>query len=370
MFHDVHKKILRALDTQDLREGSKESTKNELTNRINAIKKFEKIHVWRKELREAKKSIIDNFDFYIDKFKNNVEKRGFIFHYAENSDEARKIILDILKGSRLVVKSKSMVGEEISLRDFLEENGIEVYETDLGEFLVQISGGKPAHMVTPAVNITKERASTLLEPYIGRRELEIDKMVMGVRRFMREKFFSADAGIIGANSLSINGEIVFITNEGNGALTQILPSRIILITSIEKLLPNLDYCIKEALVQTVYDGYRNISYIHIINKSFDKDFHIVLLNNNRNSCDNFLNDTLLCIKCGSCQLACPIFKEVDGTWGDIYTAAIGIPWTYITGNKIMARDLSNLCLSCGICYQVCPMEINIPELIRKIKGLR
>ncbi|MCG1666736.1 MAG: LUD domain-containing protein [Thermoplasmata archaeon] len=369
-FKEVHKKILNALKDDDLRKGSKESTKNELINRKNAIERFENINRWSDEVKKSKKEIMANFNFYFEEFKKNVEKRGFNFHYARDEKEAREIFLNILKDAKLVVKSKSMVGEEISIRQFLEINGIKVYETDLGEFLVQISNGKPAHMVTPAVNITKKKASILLEKYIEKKTDDIGEMVLGVRKFMREIFLKADAGIIGANSISLDGEIVFITNEGNGALTHLLPKKIIIITSVEKILMNLDDCIKEAFVQTVFDGYRNISYMHILEYPGDKDIHLIILDNGRiENFNTFLSETLLCIKCGSCQLACPIFKEVDGAWGDIYTAAIGIAWTYITGNKEKAISLSYLCLSCGICHEVCPMKINIPEILIKIKKI-
>ncbi|MGC8860902.1 MAG: LUD domain-containing protein [Thermoplasmata archaeon] len=371
MFREVHKRILDALVDDDLRRGSKESTKNEMINRKNAIKKYSEIEEWRNDLRNAKKMVLENLDTYIEKFKKSSEDRGFIFHFAEDIEDSRNIVISILEGSKTVVKSKSMVGEEISLRQFLSEKGISVYETDLGEFLVQISGGRPAHMVTPAVNISAKRASNLLEMYIGKRTDDIREMVLGVRIFMRDKFFSSDAGIIGANSISADGNIVFITNEGNGALTHILPEKIILVTSVEKILPSLKDCLEEAILQTVYDGYRNISYIHIINSPGPKEFHIILVDNGRRKAyPSFLGETLYCIKCGSCQLACPIFKEIDGAWGDIYTAAIGIPWTYITGDRERARSLSYICLSCGLCNQVCPMGIDIKGLIRKIKRMR
>ncbi len=367
-FKIIHKKILDALEDKDLRRGSKESTKNEFFNRKNAILRYTDMDKWAKEVRLAKENVLKNLQEYLDKFSENVRKKGMFLHLANNAEEARGIFLNILKEDKFVVKSKSMVGEEISLREFLEEKGIKIFETDLGEFLVQISGGKPAHMVTPAVNITKERASALLENYIGKRTDNIEEMVLGVRKFMRGIFFRADAGIIGANAISSDGEVIFITNEGNGALTQILPKKIVVITSIEKILPSLKECIEEAFLQTAFDGYRSISYIHVIENPGDKEIHIVLLNNGRREAiSTFLSDTLLCIKCGSCQLACPVFKEVDGAWGYIYTAAIGVAWTYITGDKKMAISLSYICLSCGICHKVCPMEINIPEILRRIR---
>ncbi len=376
IFEEVHKKILGALKDQDLRNGSYIGTKFEIINRKEAIKRHTYVEQWANETRKNKEWNVDNIDDLISKFKENFEKNGGYFHYAENGDELKNIVLKIIGNGKTLVKSKSLVGEEIELRQFLEEKGVRVYETDLGEFLVQLTNGKPAHMVTPAVNMTEGRAKSVLEKNLDVELSDVTSMVLAVRKFMREKFLSADVGMIGANALSAEtGSVVFVTNEGNGALSSTLPKKLIVITSIEKIYRTLKDAVKASIVQTVYDGFKKTSYIHIINgPSKDNigpgELHIVLLNNNRKNVRNtFLKETLYCIKCGSCQLSCPIFQVIDGAWGDIYTAAIGIPWTGITGSKDKAKALSFFCLQCGRCKEVCPMGINIPELIRKIKSI-
>jgi len=365
-FVNEHRKILNALRDIDLRQGSKISTMYEMKNRLEAMKRHPYIESWAKDVKNGKALGFDA----INKFLKNFEKNGGIYYFAKDGDEARKIILNIIGDGKLIVKSKSLVGEEIELRQFLEKNGKIVFETDLGEFLVQVTNGRPAHMVTPAVNMTEKNARIALEPYIGKGHKDVTSMVLGVRSFMREKFIDADIGIIGANALAIDtGSLIFITNEGNGALTSILPETVIAITSIEKIYSKLVDAIKEAFVQTIYDGYKSISYLHILNGPFSgKKLYLILLDNGRTDArESFLNETLYCVKCGACQLACPVFKEVDGSWGYIYTAAIGIPWTFITGPKDKAKDLAYFCLGCAKCKEVCPMDINIPELIRSIK---
>ncbi len=376
IFEEVHKKILNALEDQDLRNGSYIGTKFEIINRREAIKRHPYIEEWANETRKNKEYAIENVDNLILKFKENFEKNGGHFHYAKNGDEMKNIVLKIIGEGKTIVKSKSLVGEEIELRQFLESKGIRVYETDLGEFLVQLTNGKPAHMVTPAVNMTEGRAKSVLEKNLNVELSDVTSMVLAVRKFMREKFLNADVGIIGANALSADtGSVVFVTNEGNGALTSTIPKKLIVITSIEKIYPKLNDAIKASIVQTVYDGFKKTSYIHIINgPSRDnigpEELHIVIMDNNRKSArETFLKETLYCIKCGSCQLSCPVFQVIDGAWGDIYTAAIGIPWTAITGSREKAKALSFFCLECGRCREVCPMKINIPELIRKIKSI-
>ncbi len=376
IFEEVHKKILNALKDEDLRNGSYIGTKFEIINRKEAIKRHPYVEEWAKETRKIKEKNVNEIDELILKFKENFEKNGGNFHYAQNGEEMKDKIVEIIGNGKTLVKSKSLVGEEIELRQFLEEKGIKVYETDLGEFLVQLTNGKPAHMVTPAVNMTQKRAKSVLEKNLNVELDDVTSMVLAVRKFMRKKFLSADVGMVGANALSAEtGSVVFVTNEGNGAITSTVPRKLIVITSIEKIYPTLKDAIKASIVQTVYDGYKKTSYIHIINgPSMDNigpnELHVVLLDNNRkNARETFLKETLYCIKCGSCQLSCPIFQVIDGAWGDIYTAAIGIPWTAITGSKERAKALSLFCLNCGKCKEVCPMNINIPELIRKIKSI-
>ncbi|MVT13020.1 MAG: lactate utilization protein [Euryarchaeota archaeon] len=376
MFQDVHKKIIISLEDEDLRNGSREATREEMKNRLDAIKRHPYAEDWAKEIKEIKRKLLLDPIKNFEDFKKSFEGEGKYIYFAKDGEEAKKIILKIIGKKSTVVKSKSLVGEEIELRQFLEMNGINVYETDLGEFLVQLVNGKPAHMVTPAVNMTEGRARNVLYPVIKERMDDVVSMVLGVRGFMREKFLSADVGITGANALSIDtGSIVFITNEGNGALSSTLPEKLVVITSIEKIYPSIKDAIKASIVQTVYAGFKNTTYIHIINgvpkepKNGPKELHLIIVDNGRTG-DISLKETLYCIKCGSCQLSCPIFREVDGAWGEIYTAAIGIPWTAITGKISVARDLSYFCLQCGRCKEVCPMKIDIPNLILKIKRER
>ncbi|PMP74147.1 MAG: (Fe-S)-binding protein [Aciduliprofundum sp.] len=373
MFSHLHRRILFSLRDDDLRKGSKEATREEFKNRHGSIERHPYAVKWAEEIKEKKKVMLEDPLKSIESFRKSFEGRGKYLHFLRSADEARELILNIVGNESTVVKSKSLVGEEIELRHFLEGKGVKLYETDLGEFLVQLVNGRPAHMVTPAVNMTERRAREVLYPVVKKRMDDVVSMVLEVRHFMRDKFLSANVGIIGANALAVDtGSIVFITNEGNGALTSTLPEKIIVITSIEKIYPTLQDAIKACVVQTVYAGFRNTTYIHIINgvpvdtSNGPREIHLIMLDNNRIR-DDSLKETLYCIKCGSCQLSCPIFSEVDGSWGHIYTAAIGIPWTAITGDRSIARDLSYLCLQCGRCREVCPMKIDIPGLILKIK---
>lgn len=371
-YKQVHKKILKALEKKDLRKGSETATKDELIKRRSAIAAHIYASSWAEDVRSAKLSMLSDIESSVEKFRRSFEGKNKHFYFARTPKELKEIIASIVKPGSTVVKSKSMVGEEIELRQFMEQNGIKVYETDLGEFLIQLANEKPAHMVTPAVNMSQERAKRLLEPVVGEKLSDVTSMVLGVRRFMRKKFFSADFGMVGANALSADtGSIIFITNEGNGALTSTLPDKLIVITSVEKIYPTLLDAMKAVTTQAIFSGFEYTTYVHIINGPYElygpKEIYLILLDNGRIR-DDSLKETLLCIKCGACQFACPVFQVVDGAWGHIYTAAIGIPWTAITSSMETARSLAAFCLECGKCREVCPMKIDIPELIRKIKA--
>ena len=374
-FEKVHGRILRSLKDKDLKKGSIESTKDERKNRLKAFDRHPYVVEWAKEVRSIKEQMLQDSPKLMDEFRDHFEKNGGHFHFAKDGDDLKRELLQVV-GKGLLVKSKSLVGEEVGLRQFLQANGTTVFETDLGEFLVQLTNGVPAHMVTPAVNMTESRARKVLEPYVGSELPDVEAMVLGVRKFMREKFFDADVGLVCANALAADtGSAIFITNEGNGALTSILPSKLIIITSIEKVYPKFTDAIKACTVQTNYSGFMNTSYIHVINGPSagvlgPKEVHLIILDNGRTKAmGSALSETLYCLKCGACQLACPVFKEVDGAWGgQAYTAAIGIPWTAITGSPQEAKALSYFCLGCGKCKEICPMSIDIPELIRRSRS--
>ncbi len=372
-FKEVHKKILKALEDEDLRKGAFKSTKDEQEKRISAMQKRPYVKQWTSDVKKAKENTLKDINSAISNFRNSFEGDKKYFYFAKDAEELNKTVLKIIGQGKLVVKSKSMVGEESELRIFLEKNGITVFETDLGEFLIQLSGEKPAHMVAPAFNMTILKIKRLLEPVVNEKLEDPTSIVLSVRRFLREKFFSADVGIIGANALSADtGSIVFVTNEGNGALTSVLPKKLIVITSVEKIYSTLVEALKAVSVQTVYNGADYTTYIHVINGPYNtenygpNEIHLILVDNGRIR-DDYLKETMYCVKCGACQLSCPVFQVIDGAWGHIYTAAIGVAWTYITGPKEKARALSEFCLECGRCKEVCPMQIDIPEIIRKIK---
>jgi L-lactate dehydrogenase complex protein LldG len=371
-YKQVHKKILNALKKEDLRKGSEAATKDELKKRRYAIATHKYSMDWAKDVKNAKTTMLYDVNSSVEKFRKAFEGENKHFYFARTPQDLKNIIAEIIKPGSTVVKSKSMVGEEIELRQFMESHGIKIYETDLGEFLIQLANEKPAHMVTPAVNMSEERARKLLEPVVREKLNDVNSMVLGVRKFMRKIFFSAEFGMVGANALSADtGSIIFIENEGNGALTSTLPDKLIVITSVEKIYPTLLDAIKAVTTQAIFSGFEYTTYVHIINGPYDfygpKEIHLILLDNGRIRSDD-LKETLFCIKCGACQFACPVFQVVDGAWGYIYTAAIGIPWTAITNSKETARALAAFCLECGKCKEVCPMNIDIPELIRKIKA--
>jgi len=318
---------------------------------------------------------------------DSIQRNGVDVFLAKNKEEALSQVKRLTDDDRLIVKSKSMVAEEIGLRDYLISQGKEVWETDLGEFIIQLKRDRPAQMVAPSLHIPREEVASLLSEFF---KMNFDKddlqgMVDVVRRFLREKIAKADAGITGANAISAKeGTIVTVENEGNIRLTMTLPKKHIVLSSIEKVVPSTLDAVKVSLAQSYFAGYTKPTYISLtstpsgtgdIEKVMvrpaqgSKEMHVILLDNGRMSAINTpFSGVLRCIKCGACQMVCPTFSVCGPAWGgDVYTSAIGLIWTAITEGMDKSENLSYFCLGCNACNEVCPVSIDISGMISKLK---
>jgi L-lactate dehydrogenase complex protein LldF len=332
--------------------------------------------------REIKNHTLDNLDFYLDAFTRKATAAGGIVHFAPTGAEAREIIYGICRISlaKSVIKSKSMVAEEISLNQHLEEKGLEVVETDLGEYLVQIRDEAPSHIIAPAIHLTEEQVEQDFRRH--HKHLPADrvldepaKMVAEARAVLREKFLSADVGITGANFLiAETGSAVVVTNEGNADLTHTLPRVHIVIASIEKLVPTLEdaFAMLRLLARSA-TGQEMTAYTTLITGSKRKGdldgpdvCHYVILDNGRSELlGSQLRDVLRCIRCGACMNHCPVYSAIGGhAYGSVYPGPIGAVLTpHLAGVKA-ARHLPNASSFCGACAEVCPVKIPLPDLMR------
>jgi L-lactate dehydrogenase complex protein LldF len=337
-------------------------------------------------LRDAAAAIKDHtlahLDLYLEAYEERVTAAGGHVHFAVTADDACRIVLDICRrvGARTVTKGKSMISEEIGLNAFLLDSGITPIETDLGEYLIQIRGEMPSHIIAPAVHLTKDqveadfrRVHTHLPA--DRILIEPTTMLTEARNVLRERFLAADVGITGANFLvAETGTSIIVTNEGNGDLTQTLPKVHIVLASLEKLVPTLEDVSQLLRVLARSATGQEMSVYTTFStgprRPGDPDgpheYHVVLLDNGRSSMlGGAFQDMLRCIRCGACMNHCPIYHTVGGhAYGWVYPGPMGAVLTPSLVGIDQAGHLPNASTFCGRCEEVCPVRIPLPRMMR------
>src|SRR6476469_9380615 len=346
------------------------------------VAKLPEFDALRDSARDIKNHTLAHLDLYLEQFEQKCTAAGGNVHYAVTADEARVKVLDICRkaNARLVTKGKSMVGEEIAINDFLEQNGIAPVETDLGEYLVQIRHELPSHIIMPAVHLTKEqieadfrRVHTHLPP--DRNLEEHQTLLTEARTVMRERFLAADVGITGANFLvAETGTSIIVTNEGNGDLTQTLPRVHIVLASIEKIVPTLmdASTILRVLARSATGQEMSVYTTFSTGPRRPEDpdgpeeYHVVMLDNGRSAMlGTEFQDMLRCIRCGACMNHCPVYHAVGGhAYGWVYPGPIGAVLTPKLVGVDPAGDLPNASTFCGRCETVCPIRIPLPKMMR------
>jgi|Deesub1362A_J573_1020465.scaffolds.fasta_scaffold00125_45 L-lactate dehydrogenase complex protein LldG len=385
-FRKVIKTEIKNFDAQLAFKRASESFRRNLEN---VIRKYPQTMDLIEEVRKVKEDSITNLKNLVEITIENMEANGIKVIFAKTAADAREAILEELgfseDGKGIVAKSKSMTLEEIGLREFLEMNGFEVWETDLGEFIIQLTGDRPMHLTSPAIHISKETIAKLINERINNSgEIDsIDSIVKAVRIFLRDKLINAKAGISGSNVISAEtGSLMIIENEGNARLTTGLPRKHIAVVGIEKIVPRLSDAYRVAELTWRFAGYGMPSYFEVISspsKTGDiekkivmgahgpEELTVVLLDNGRlkASRDEVLREALKCLRCGACMYECPVFSELRGNWGEVYMGGIGVLWSAIIGSKF--AHLAMACLLCSRCGEICPAGIDAGKLIREIR---
>jgi L-lactate dehydrogenase complex protein LldF len=338
---------------------------------------FAQLDTARKLAKNIKWQAIEHLDQHLENFEKNFSDRGGKVIWAENAEEALNAILAICKdnNARTVVKSKSMVTEEIHLNHFLEENGIESVETDLGEYIQQLDGEPPYHIVTPAMHKSKEDIAALFHDKLGVPSgLTPTELTLVAREKLRKKYTEAEIGITGGNFLIANtGSVCLTENEGNGRLSTAFPPIHIAIVGIEKVLPSLkDLALFWPLLSTYGTGQHLTVYNTIFNgpkqageADGPKEMYVILLDNGRtNLLRKEVRESMYCIRCGSCLNACPVYKNIGGhAYGTTYSGPIGSVISPHLNGMEAAGHLSFASSLCGNCTEVCPVKINIHEML-------
>jgi L-lactate dehydrogenase complex protein LldF len=324
---------------------------------------------------EIKQHALDNLDYYLEQLTANVEKNGGKVHFATDGTHARRIILNIASKTRAtrVIKSKSMVSEEINLAHVLEQAGLDVVETDLGEFIVQISHDKPSHLVAPIVHKDKESIAKLFSEYFKTPyNDDPNALTMQARAFLRDKFRKADFGMTGGNFLvAEKGLLCCVENEGNQRQSVTTPRVLVSLVGIEKIVPRLtDLAVMLKLLTRSATGAPITIYTNIYGgprsageKDGPEEFHLVLIDNGRSEIlGSEYRETLRCIRCGACLNACPIYRKIGGhAYGSVYPGPIGALITPLFQGLEKFKDLPQASSLCGACYEACPVKINIPK---------
>jgi L-lactate dehydrogenase complex protein LldF len=343
------------------------------------------------ELREAGRQIrrhtMEYLDFYLEEFEANCTRAGGVVHWARDAEEARRIVVGLVKasGSDEVIKIKSMTTEEIQLNTALEAAGIHPFETDLAELIIQLGDDRPSHIVVPALHKNRQQIREIFQrkmnlPELGERPQDLAD---AARMFLREKFLRVKTAVSGANFLiAETGGVCVVESEGNGRMCLTLPETLITTAGIDKVLPRFqDLEVMLQLLPRSATGERMNPYnsiwtgVDAVSPDGARDgprvFHVVLMDNARTEilADEEGRQTLNCIRCGACQNACPVYRQTGGhAYGSVYAGPIGAILTPQLQEMQHAQSLPYASSLCGACYEVCPVKINIPEVLIHLRN--
>ncbi|MEM5829381.1 MAG: LUD domain-containing protein [Candidatus Aenigmatarchaeota archaeon] len=378
------KEILVSERMAQAKKGFRGSFQNYVEN-FNAVVKSVDEKELKKKLKEIKEYSIKNLEKLREKAIRNLEAQGIKVFEAKDAKDARKMIQKIIPKNELVVKAKSNVLNEIEIVERMKERN-EFVETDCGDFLIKICGESEMHPVTPAIHLSIEKIVEAIERKFGEKiEPKAEKIAEWVKNYLREKILKANFGLTGANAISADGNIVILENEGNISLITRLPEKHVIVAGIEKIVPSVGDAMLVCEASAIWGtGARWPTYINLISspsKTADiqkeivqgmhgaKEVYLILLDNGRRrALEEGLKEALYCINCGACLYFCPVYRQIFDNYGLHYFAGIGISKTaFMNGLKAAFDRGLYYCTTCKACKQNCPLEIDVAELIKKIR---
>lgn len=378
---DYNKELREALDNTFLRGAMEKFATAYPVGRANAFREYD-VNALIDEVAKVKDAGISRLNELYAEFKAKAEANGIKVHWAKDGDEANEIVARIAKDNacKKIVKSKSMTAEETLLNHRLEKDNLEVIETDLGEWIIQLRSEGPSHMVMPAIHLSRYQVAELFSQVTNQdQSTDIQRLVKVARRELRRQYAEADMGISGANfAIAETGTIGLMTNEGNARLVTTLPRVHVAIAGIDKLCGSLNDALKILrVVPKNATGQAITSYVTWISGANEclsapggkKEMHIIFLDNGRSEMakDPLFAQVLRCVRCGACANVCPVYRMVGGhQMGHIYIGAIGLILTYFFHGKEKARNLVQNCINCEACKHICAAGIDLPRLIKEL----
>ncbi len=371
----------KSLANPNLRKALGTLRQRMVVGRVASVAELDNFEDIREAAKRVRDDALEHLDFLLEECERNATARGARVHWAETPQDMNRIVLEIARNAnvRKVIKSKSMLGEESGLNRYLQEGGVEVRETDLGEYIIEQSGDVPSHIIAPAVHRTRDEVADLFEErHQLPRKTDISELTREAREMLRPHFLTADMGISGANFLiAETGTTMIVTNEGNGRMTTTLPRVHLAIAGIEKVLPTLEdvsfilrLLTRSATAQSISNY---LSFTTGPRQPGDADgpqeFHIVIVDSGRTKVlGSELREALRCIRCGACMNHCPVYQNIGGhPYGWVYPGPIGSVLTPAYAGLENAPDLPNAATLCNQCGVVCPVKIPLPDLMRKLR---
>lgn len=362
-------RVSQGIDNEFMRGAVSGAQERLRTRRLEAAEELGNWEEWRSLSEEIRQHVLENLDFYLGQLAENVAKRGGHVYFAETADEASSYIRDVIqkKNGKKIVKSKSMVTEEINLNEVLEKEGCEVVETDLGEYILQIDDhDPPSHIVAPALHKNKEQIRDVFKERLDYQHTEKpEELVMHARAILRKKFLEADIGITGCNfAIADTGSVSLVTNEGNGRLVSTLPKTQITVMGMERIVPSFsEFEVLVSMLTRSAVGQRLTSYITALTGpklegevDGPEEFHLVIVDNGRsNILGTEFQSVLQCIRCAACINVCPVYRHVGGhSYGSIYSGPIGAVLSPLLGGYDDYKEAPYASSLCGCLFRSLP----------------
>lgn len=378
-----YERVQSALGDQTLQTALGRATTRFVANRADALAQLSDADGLRDQARAIRAEALSRLDELLERLASQVEARGGHVCWAEDGAAACRYISDLARarGARLIVKSKSMASEEIHLNQALEQAGLQVAETDLGEFIIQLAGETPSHIIAPSIHKTREQVSALFERHLGMPPTDdVPTLTQVARRALRQRFLQADMGISGVNfGVAESGAVALVTNEGNGRLTTTMPRIHVAVMGIERVVESLDDLgvLLQVLARSA-TGQRLSVYTTLVSgparpaePDGPEEFHLVLLDNGRSRIlGGPYAESLLCIRCGACLNACPVYQSIGGhAYGGVYSGPIGAVLTPLLEPGLPdVHKLPQASSLCGACQAACPVRIAIPDMLLRLRA--